>query len=71
MDVGAVSIRWHSGDIERVAVELKWVDSISLFRSITGEVLLINGVAQNPDVSIELQLDPTVFVRVHARPKHP
>jgi len=71
MDVGAVSIRWRSGDIERVAVEVKWVDSICLVRSITGEVLLVNGVAQNPDVSVELQLDPTVFVRVQARPKYP
>jgi len=71
MDVGAVSIRWQSGDDERLALELKWVDSICLVRSTSGDALLMNGVAQNPDVRVELQLDPMVFVRVHVRPKHP
>ena len=70
MDVGAVSLQWWTDERQQGGIELKWVGDIRLEEKHSRYVLIFDWIAGNPDLSIELQVNP-VSVRVVACPSKP
>jgi hypothetical protein len=70
-DVGAVTLRWSEGAIQRADVTLKWVGSLTIGRIQGIEVLVATQVSGNPDLTVELRLRPEVSIKLIAQPKFP